>query len=70
MCEHVQVCVCAHECRYLGRQEEGVGSPGLGVISGCELPYVVQGDELRSSIRATLLPLYLRVIEFFVAHII
>jgi hypothetical protein len=31
---------CAHEYRYSQRSEEVIGSPGTGVIGGCELSYV------------------------------
>jgi hypothetical protein len=34
-------------CRYVQMPEEGVGSPGAGVIGVCELPGVVLGTKLR-----------------------
>jgi hypothetical protein len=35
MCAYVWV--CAHECRYLQRLENGLGFPGADVAGGCEL---------------------------------
>jgi hypothetical protein len=29
---------CLHECMYLQRAEEGIRSPGTGVVYSCELP--------------------------------
>lgn len=33
---YFKLCVCAPECRYPWRPEEGVRSPGAGVIGSCE----------------------------------
>lgn len=45
--------VCAHmhthECRYQWKKEESVQSAGAGAISGCELPGIGAGNQLRPS---------------------
>ena len=38
------VFMCAHECRYLQRPEEGIRCLGAGVTGSCELPTVGSGN--------------------------
>lgn len=54
-CLFLIVCVRAHQCVSIycqGRTEEGVGYPGGGVNSGCELMVWALGAKLGSSVRA------------------
>jgi hypothetical protein len=42
VCVHLCI-MCAHECRYPWKPEEGIGSPGAGVMGGSEMPDVDSG---------------------------
>lgn len=48
---YVHVCVCVYECRCPCRSEEGIRSPGAGVLGCCEPLSVSAGNQTQVSAR-------------------